>query len=209
LRDYQNKAYVQRYLHLVERVRTLEIDRVPGRTEFTEAVASYYFKLLAYKDEYEVARLYTNGDFMKKIKGRFEGDYKLKLHLAPPLFSRRNAHTGEPVKTTYGPWILSAMNLLARFKFLRGTALDPFGKTAERKMERRLIVEYEQTIEELLPALSKKNHALAVEIARIPEQIRGYDLVKQKHVETAKSQENELLKEFRSVVGNSTALKSA
>ncbi|HCV45394.1 MAG TPA: indolepyruvate ferredoxin oxidoreductase family protein, partial [Deltaproteobacteria bacterium] len=172
LRDYQNKSYVQRYLHLVERVRTLEIDRVPGSTEFTEAVASYYFKLLAYKDEYEVARLYTNGDFMQKIKGRFEGDYKLKLHLAPPLFSSRDAHSGEPVKTAYGAWILSAMNLLARFKFLRGTAFDPFGKTAERKMERRLIEEYEQTIEELLRGLSKKNHALAVEIARIPEQIR-------------------------------------
>ncbi len=208
LRDYQNKSYVQRYLHLVERVRTLEIDRVPGSTEFTEAVASYYFKLLAYKDEYEVARLYTNGDFMHKIKGRFEGDYKLKLHLAPPLFSRRDAHSGEPVKTAYGAWILSAMNLLARFKFLRGTAFDPFGKTAERKMERRLIEEYEQTIEELLRGLSKKNHALAVEIARIPEQIRGYDLVKQKHVESAKSQKNELLNEFRSNVGNSTALKS-
>ena len=208
LRDYQNKSYVQRYLHLVERVRTLEIDRVPGSTEFTEAVASYYFKLLAYKDEYEVARLYTNGDFMQKIKGRFEGDYKLKLHLAPPLFSSRDAHSGEPVKTAYGAWILSAMNLLARFKFLRGTAFDPFGKTAERKMERRLIEEYEQIIEELLRGLSKKNHALAVEIARIPEQIRGYDLVKQKHVESAKSQKNELLNEFRSNVGNSTALKS-
>ena len=208
LRDYQNKSYVQRYLHLVERVRTLEIDRVPGSTEFTEAVASYYFKLLAYKDEYEVARLYTNGDFMQKIKGRFEGDYKLKLHLAPPLFSSRDAHSGEPVKTAYGAWILSAMNLLARFKFLRGTAFDPFGKTAERKMERRLIEEYEQTIEELLRGLSKKNHALAVEIARIPEQIRGYDLVKQKHVVSAKSQENDLLKEFRSTMGNSAALKS-
>ena len=209
LKDYQNKAYVQRYLHLVERVRTLEIDRVPGSTEFTEAVAAYYFKLLAYKDEYEVARLYTNGDFMKKIKGRFEGDYKLKLHLAPPLFSKRNPHTGEPIKTAYGPWILSAMNLLARFKFLRGTAFDPFGKTAERKMERRLIEEYEQTIEELLPGLSKKNHALAVEIARIPEQIRGYDLVKQKHLESAKSQEKELLKEFSSSVGITATLKSA
>ena len=208
LRDYQNKSYVQRYLHLVERVRTLEIDRVPGSTEFTEAVASYYFKLLAYKDEYEVARLYTNGDFMQKIKGRFEGDYKLKLHLAPPLFSRRDVHSGEPVKTAYGAWILSAMNLLARFKFLRGTAFDPFGKTAERKMERRLIEEYEQIIEELLRGLSKKNHALAVEIARIPEQIRGYDLVKQKHVVSAKSQENDLLKEFRSTMGNSAALKS-
>lgn len=209
LKDYQNKAYVQRYLHLVERVRTLEIDRVPGSTEFTEAVAAYYFKLLAYKDEYEVARLYTNGDFMKKIKGRFEGDYKLKLHLAPPLFSKRNPHTGEPIKTAYGAWILSAMNLLAHFKFLRGTAFDPFGKTAERKMERRLIEEYEQTIEELLPRLSKKNHALAVEIARIPEQIRGYDLVKQKHLESAKSQEKELLKEFSSSVGITATLKSA
>jgi indolepyruvate ferredoxin oxidoreductase len=209
LKDYQNKAYVQRYLHLVERVRTLEIDRVPGSTKFTEAVASYYFKLLAYKDEYEVARLYTNGDFMKKIKGRFEGEFKLKLHLAPPLFSRRDVHTGEPVKTSYGPWILSVMNLLARFKFLRGTAFDPFGKTVERKMERRLIQEYEQTIEELLPGLSKKNHTLAVEIAKIPEQIRGYDLVKQKHVESAKLQENELLKEFKSTLGNSAPLKSA
>jgi len=104
---------------------------------------------------------------------------------------------------------LSAMNLLAHFKFLRGTAFDPFGKTAERKMERRLIEEYEQTIEELLPGLSKKNHALAVEIARIPEQIRGYDLVKQKHVESAKTQEKELLKEFSSTVGNTAALKSA
>jgi len=132
----------------------------------------------------------------------------LKLHLAPPLFSSRDAHNGEPVKTAYGAWILSAMNLLARFKFLRGTAFDPFGKTSERKMERRLIEEYEQTIEELLRGLSKKNHALAVEIARIPEQIRGYDLVKQKHVESAKSQKNELLNEFRSNVGNSTALKS-
>ncbi len=208
LRDYQNKSYVQRYLHLVERVRTIEIDRVPGSTEFTEAVASYFFKLLAYKDEYEVARLYTNGDFMHKIKGRFEGDYKLKLHLAPPLFSRRDAHSGEPVKTAYGAWILSAMNLLARFKFLRGTAFDPFGKTAERKMERRLIEEYEQTIEELLRGISKKNHALAVEIAKIPEQIRGYDQVKQKNVKSAKSQENDLLKEFRSTMGNSAALKS-
>jgi len=209
LKDYQNKAYVQRYLKLVERVRTLETDRIPGSTEFTEAVAYYYFKLLAYKDEYEVARLYTNGDFMKKIRGRFEGDFKLKLHLAPPLFSKRNPHTGEPIKTAYGQWMFSAMKFLARFKFLRGTAFDPFGKTVERKMERSLIQEYEKTIEELLRGLSKKNHVLAIEIAKIPEQIRGYDLVKQRHVDSVKLHEQELLEEFRNTSGIYATPKTA
>ena len=208
LKDYQNKGYVERYLHLVERVRTLETDRVPGSTELTEAMAYYYFKLLAYKDEYEVARLYTNGDFMQKIKDRFEGDFKLKVHLAPPLFSRRDIHNREPIKIAYGSWFLSVMNLLARFKFLRGTIFDPFGKTLERKMERRLIKQYEQTIEELLAGLSKKNHPLAVEIARIPEEIRGYDLVKQKNIVTAKLHEKKLLKEYRLTVQNSVGLRS-
>ena len=196
-------------MKLVERVRTLETDRVPGSVAFTEAVASYYYKLLAYKDEYEVARLYTNGDFMKKIRGRFEGDFKLKLHLAPPIFSKRDPHTGEPIKTAYGSWMLTAMKFLSRFKFLRGTAFDPFGKTVERKMERRLILEYEQTIEELLRGFSKKNHVLAVEIAKIPEHIRGYDLVKQRHVESAKSHEKLLLEEFRNSTGISATPKIA
>ncbi len=207
LTAYQNKAYAQRYLQMVERVRTVEIDRKPGSSVLTEAVARYYFKLMAYKDEYEVARLYTNGDFIKKIKGRFEGDFQLKLHLAPPLFSRRDPHTGEPVKTTYGAWMFSAMKLLTKFKFLRGTAFDPFGKTKERNLERQLIQQYEQTVEELLRGLTEKNHAVAVQIANIPEHIRGFDLVKQRHVESAKVREKELLEQFRESAGISAVSK--
>ena len=209
LTAYQNKAYAKHYLQLVERVRTIETDRLPGSLSLTEAVARYYFKLLAYKDEYEVARLYTNGDFMKKIRGRFEGDFRLKLHLAPPLFSHRDSHTGEPIKSAFSSWIFPVLKMLSRFKFLRGTAFDLFGKTKERRMERQLIQEYEQTIKELLLGLTKKNHNIALEIAKIPEQIRGYDMVKQRHFETAKSNEKKLLAKFRDSAKITVGLKSS
>ena len=209
LTAYQNKDYAKHYLQLVERVRTIETDRLPGSLSLTEAVARYYFKLLAYKDEYEVARLYTNGDFMKKIRGRFEGNFRLKLHLAPPLFSHRDSHTGEPIKSTFSSWIFPVLKMLSRFKFLRGTAFDLFGKTKERRMERQLIKEYEQTIKELLLGLTKKNHNIALEIAKIPEQIRGYDMVKQRHFETAKSNEKKLLAKFRDSAKITVGLKSS
>ena len=209
LTAYQNKAYAKHYLQLVERVRTIETDRLPGSLSLTEAVARYYFKLLAYKDEYEVARLYTNGDFLKKIRGRFEGNFRLKLHLAPPLFSHRDSHTGEPIKSTFSSWIFPVLKMLSRFKFLRGTAFDLFGKTKERRMERQLIQEYEQTIKELLLGLTKKNHNIALEIAKIPEQIRGYDMVKQRHFETAKSNEKKLLAKFRDSAKITVGLKSS
>ena len=209
LTAYQNKAYAKHYLQLVERVRTIETDRLPGSLSLTEAVARYYFKLLAYKDEYEVARLYTNGDFMKKIRGRFEGNFRLKLHLAPPLFSHRDSHTGEPIKSAFSSWIFPVLKMLSRFKFLRGTAFDLFGKTKERRMERQLIQEYEQTIKELLLGLTKKNHNIALEIAKIPEQIRGYDMVKQRHFETAKSNEKKLLAKFRDSAKITVGLKSS
>ena len=196
LKNYQNEKYGQRYLQMVERIRSIENDRVPGSTELTKTVAIYYYKLLAYKDEYEVARLYANGDFLKKLNGFFEGDFKLKFHLAPPLFSRRDFHTGELKKSTFGMWLLIAMKFLSRLKFLRGTIFDPFGKTRDRKMERQLIKDYELTLEKLLRGLSKKNHDVAIEIAKIPEMIRGYDLVKNRNVKSAKSQEKELLDDF-------------
>ena len=192
---------------MVERSRTIENDRKPGEYALTEAVARYYFKLLAYKDEYEVARLYTNGDFYKKLNDRFEGDFKLKLHLAPPLFSKRDPHTGEPIKSSFGHWMFSSMKILAKFKFLRGTLFDPFGKTKERKMERQLIKDYEQTIEELLRGLSDKNHSIATEIAKLPEHIRGFDLVKHRHMEKAKKREKELLEKFRKNSGFSSVTK--
>ena len=196
LTEYQNGAYAGGYAAFVSRVRAIEAQRTPGLTGLSEAVARYAFKLMAYKDEYEVARLYSTGDFEKRVRDTFDGDFKLNLNLAPPMFSKRD-HQGHLLKREYGPWIFTAFKLLKRLKFLRGTALDLFGKTAERRMERQLIVDYRQTVEELLAGLSLGNHALAVEIARIPEHIRGYGHVKEAQLHAAKTREAELLAKWR------------
>jgi indolepyruvate ferredoxin oxidoreductase len=147
----------------------------------TEAVTKYLFKLMAYKDEYEVARLHTDTAFHDKIKNLFEGEVKLSYHLAPPLISKKNSK-GELQKQPYGAWMLTGFKLLAKLKGLRGTAFDIFGKTEERKMERALITQYQASIEKLLPALSAANTATALEIARIPEQIKGFGHVKERNV---------------------------
>jgi indolepyruvate ferredoxin oxidoreductase len=197
LTDYQDAAYARRYRILVERVREAEAARVRGRTELVEAVARYYFKLLAYKDEYEVARLYTSGDFLAQLRRQFEGNPKLRIHLAPPLLAARDPETGHLKKRAYGRWMLRAMKHLARFKRLRGTPFDPFGYSAERRLERRLIAEYERLIEEALAALGPESYDAAVALARLPEQIRGFGHVKDRHLETAKQREAELLAALR------------
>jgi indolepyruvate ferredoxin oxidoreductase len=197
LTGYQNEAYAARYKALVERVISAEQERAPGLHGFAEAVARYYFKLLAYKDEYEVARLYTDGSFKKQISAQFEGDYRLEFNLAPPLWAEKDPASGHLTKRRYGPWMLTAFRLLAKFKGLRGTALDIFGYAAERKLERQLIADYERTICDLLGTLNHDNHALAIEIASIPEQIRGYGHVKQAHLDRAKAREAELLAVWR------------
>ncbi len=198
LTGYQNAAYAEWYRSLVERVKQAEIAKAKGLTGLAEAVARYYFKLLAYKDEYEVARLYADPAFMEKIRSQFEGDYKLHFHLAPPLFSKRDPVTGELRKSEYGTWVFSAFKVLAKLRGLRGTALDIFGYTPERRMERRLIGEYEAVIEEIIGKLGPDNHALAVKIASIPEEIRGYGHIKDRNLKTAKAKEVELLAAFRS-----------
>jgi indolepyruvate ferredoxin oxidoreductase len=192
LTAYQNATYATRYKALVERVRAVEQDRVGG-TKLAEAVARYYAKLLAYKDEYEVARLYATGEFMRKIDGMFEGDYRVNFHLAPPLLARPDPVTGEPRKMQFGPWMLRVFGLLAKLKGLRGTPLDVFGRTAERRMERALIGEYEGTVETLLRDLTRDNHALAVEIASLPEAIRGFGHIKAKSVSAARAKQTELM----------------
>jgi indolepyruvate ferredoxin oxidoreductase len=152
---------------------------------------------MAYKDEYEVARLFTQTDFVKKIEGQFEGDYTINMHLAPPLWAKVDPATGEPRKRKYGPWMLSAMRVLARMKFLRGSALDVFGYAKERRTERQLIADYEKTVGELLEKLEAKRIDLAAEIAAIPEFIRGYGHVKDRHLADAKSREAQLLEQWR------------
>jgi indolepyruvate ferredoxin oxidoreductase len=196
LTDYQDKAYAGRYVALVDKVRQAEARKADGSTALTAAVARYYFKLMAYKDEYEVARLYTTGDFQKRIAQQFEGDYKLHFNLAPPLFSKRDAD-GHLVKQEYGPWIFTAFKLIRKLKFLRGGAFDIFGKTEERRMERQLITDYASAVEELLGKLDAGNVALATEIASVPEHIRGYGHVKEAHFAKAKAREAELLARWR------------
>jgi indolepyruvate ferredoxin oxidoreductase len=193
LAAYQDAAYAKRYTDFVARVREAEAAKANGSTQLTSMVARYLFKLMAYKDEYEVARLYTQTDFLKRVEVQFEGDYVVNLHLAPPLWAKTDPATGEPRKRTYGPWMLKAMGLLAKMKGLRGGALDLFGYSAERRLERALIDEYRATIEGLLDGLTPERVALAAEIAAIPEFIRGYGHVKDRHLKDAKGREAQLL----------------
>ena len=197
LTAYQDEAYASRYRALVERARRAEELANPGSTAFTEAVARSYHKLLAYKDEYEVARLYTETGFLKRIESMFEGSWKLSFHLAPPLIAETDPVSGEPRKRAYGPWMLHAFRVLARLKRLRGTALDPFGYTKDRRIERQLIRDYEALLDELLADLTPETLATAVELASIPERIRGFGPVKERHLTHAKRREAELLKAFR------------
>jgi len=184
LTSYQDKAYADRYRAAVSKVRNAESAAAPASTELTEAVAKNLFKLMAYKDEYEVARLYTDGVFAKKLSEKFDGDFKLKFHLAPPLFAQRDRN-GRLMKKEYGGWMLKAFGLLAKLKFLRGTAFDPFGRTAERKTERQLVEDYFAMIEQRIAVLKAEQIPLLAKIARIPETIRGYGHIKEENIKKA------------------------
>ncbi|MFO1318234.1 MAG: indolepyruvate ferredoxin oxidoreductase family protein [Burkholderiales bacterium] len=197
LADYQDAAYAGRYRALIDEVRSAEQSKAAGFSGLTEAVARYHFKLMAYKDEYEVARLHTSPEFQAKLAAQFEGDYALRFHLAPPLFAKRDPVTGHLRKSEYGPWVRHAFGILARLRFLRGGAFDIFGYTQERRTERALIGEYESTVRELLRTLSHDNHAIAVQIASIPEEIRGFGHVKERHLTAARDKLTQLLATFR------------
>jgi len=205
LTGYQDAAYAGQYAAFVAQVRQAE--SALDSTRLTEAVARYLFKLMAYKDEYEVARLHTDVAFTAKIAGMFEGelgkDYKLVHHLAPPILGKVDAQ-GQPVKQAFGPWMRSAFGLLAKLKGLRGGLLDIFGKTAERRTERALIGEYRSTIEELLRGMNATNLDAALEIARLPEDIRGYGHVKARHLAAVKPKWERLLAQWR--VGGARAV---
>jgi indolepyruvate ferredoxin oxidoreductase len=205
LTAYQDAAWAARYRRSVEAARAREaaLGADPA-LPFTRAVATSLHRLMSYKDEYEVARLYTDGEFQRALGEQFEGELTLEFHMAPPLLARSEG--GEPPrKLRFGPWLLTAMRWLARGRALRGTVLDPFGRTEERRTERALIGEYRACIEELLKTLSAENRALAVEIARIPEEIRGFGHVKQRHLKAAKEKEAKLLAAYRAPVTSRAA----
>ncbi|MBF6615306.1 MAG: indolepyruvate ferredoxin oxidoreductase family protein [Candidimonas sp.] len=201
LTDYQHARYAQRYLDAVQGIREKETaltgrDRLP----LTRAVAANLAKLMAYKDEYEVARLYADPAFTDKLRAQFDGepgkDYQLHFHLAPPLFSKKN-DKGELIKRKYGPWIMSAFKVLARFKGLRGTPLDLFGKTHERRQERQLIADYFDLIDEFKRSLTHQNLAAAIELAKLPDDIRGFGHIKERNMQAAAQRRDQLLDSYR------------
>jgi len=197
LTAYQDAAYTRRYEALIRRVEAAEAARAKGAEGLTESVARGLYKLMAYKDEYEVARLYGDPAFRAELAAGFEGIERLELLLAPPLLSRPDPVTGKVRKRAFGPWIFTALGLLARFKRLRGTPFDPFGMTGERRDERALIGEYEAIVDELLERLGPENHALARRIAGVAETIRGFGHVKARNVAAARAEWASLMRTWR------------
>jgi indolepyruvate ferredoxin oxidoreductase len=202
LTAYQNTAYADSYRNFVDKVRLAEAPL--GKTALTEAVARYLFKLMAYKDEYEVARLHAETGFQEKIAAMFEGDYKVNYHLAPPLVARRN-EKGELQKKKYGPAMLTAFRVLAKLKGLRGTPFDIFGTTSERRAERALPAEYRQSIEQVIASLNAANHSQALEIARIPDQIKGFGHVKERNLVAARGHWQQLMAQWHDAQGERRA----
>jgi indolepyruvate ferredoxin oxidoreductase len=207
LTDYQDAALAERYRTRVATIAEAERTKAPGRAGLAEAVARGYHKLLAYKDEYEVARLFTDPAFEKALSEQFEAHGRLQLHLAPPLLSRRDKRTGEPRKMTFGRWMLPVFHLLARGKRLRGTAWDPFGYTQERRLERQMIADYEALLDEIATRLSPATHATAVALATLPLEIKGFGHIKARNHKLARAREATLLAELRNP--SPTLLKAA
>jgi indolepyruvate ferredoxin oxidoreductase len=196
LTDYQNKAYADRYRRLVATAAATEASRAPRTKGFAEAVVHGAFKLMAYKDEYEVARLFTASNFRQKLNDQFAGPYRIKFHLAPPLLARTDPASGRPEKITFGPWMLSAFRVLAKFRWLRGTPFDPFGRLADRRTERQLIKDYEAMVAIVGDKLSAENHDVAVELAQLPKTIRGYGPIKSSSIDAANKTRTDLLNQL-------------
>jgi indolepyruvate ferredoxin oxidoreductase len=197
LTAYQNRRLAKRYRKWVERVRKAESERAPDRVGLADAVARGLFKLMAVKDEYEVARLFSDGSFAQQLAATFEGEWRLEFHLAPPFLAKKDPITGLPAKRTFGPWMMKVFSLLAACRFLRGSAADPFRYLQERRVERQLLKDYEALIEELIESLCFDNHPIAVALAGIPLKIRGFGHVKARHLAAAKAEEAALLERFR------------
>ncbi|NDE24755.1 MAG: indolepyruvate ferredoxin oxidoreductase family protein, partial [Betaproteobacteria bacterium] len=194
LTAYQNTAYAKQYEDFVGLVKQKE--QALGQSLLTETVARQLFKLMAYKDEYEVARLHTDKQFLERVQTQFEGDFKVFYHLAPPLLAKRN-EKGHLIKQKMSPSTLLVFKALAHLKFLRGTAFDIFGKTEERQTERALIQEYKDAVTEVLASLTADNHALAVQLAKVPEQIKGFGHVKERNLSAAMVQWQNSMDAFR------------
>ena len=192
LADYQDEAYAARYRDRVSAIRRAEDEAAPGSTSVTEAAARNLFKLMAMKDEYEVARLYTDGSFARQLSAQFQDWDRLEFHLAPPILGRRGAD-GTPRKSRFGPWMMTGFRLLAKLKRLRGTALDVFGYTAERRMERALLAQYEADLAVIEKSLALETVDAAAALASVPALIRGYGHIRQANADKAAAERARLL----------------
>ena len=194
---YQNQSYADRYSNFVEKVSAAESQAVSGSTDLSDAVARSLYKLMAYKDEYEVARLYTDGRFKQALENQFQDGGTVKFHLAPPLFAKRDPDTGHLIKQEFGGWVFGAFKFLARLKGLRGTKFDPFGYSEERKSERNLIEDYKHTVDELLSNLSPENIGHATEIAELAMTVRGFGHVKEENLKRYQTQLPSMLRAYK------------
>lgn len=195
LSAYQSRRYAETYADFVRKVADVEAERLGG-DKFAREVAISLYKLMAYKDEYEVARLFTNGEFESRVRAQFEGDFRMKFHLAPPLFAKRDAN-GRLLKQQYGSWMLISFRFLSRMKALRGTVFDPFGYTHERRQERSSIKIFREDVERIVEALSEDNVTQAMELAKLPQSIRGFGHVRERNFLAAQEKRHELLQNFR------------
>ncbi|RPI34262.1 MAG: hypothetical protein EHM67_14655 [Hyphomicrobiaceae bacterium] len=207
LADYQDEALAERYRQRIAQIAEAERNKAPASSGLADAVARGYHKLLAYKDEYEVARLFTHPAFETALSEQFEARGKLSFHLAPPLLARHDKATGEPRKMQFGRWLLPVFRLLAKGRRLRGTAWDVFGYTQERQLERQMIADYELLLDEIGRRLSPQTHATAVALARLPLDIKGFGHIKLRNYKSAKAREAALLAKLRNPA--SPALKAA
>jgi indolepyruvate ferredoxin oxidoreductase len=205
LTGYQNVRYADRYARRIQSVRDAEMAKTPGNDGLTRAAARGYGRVMAYKDEYEVARLYVSRAFQDSLKQAFDGASRLEVLLSPPTLFGSRSRSAEPRKRAFGPWIFVVFRLLSRLKGLRGTRFDPFGRTAERRMERQVLADYERLLDEIVGALTPENHRLAVQLADLPESIRGFGHVKWRNLRQTEETKTGLLRDFRATTLPSAA----
>ena len=194
---YQSAGYAQRYLDQIEKVRSVDRDPEAGDS-LTHTVAQQLFKLMAYKDEYEVARLHSDDAFLTKLDAQFTGNYSIRFHLAPPLLSKANPNTGKVKKYEFGPWLMPVFRILAKLKWLRGTRWDVFALTSERRQEREDLVRYQVDLAEVCDRLAPDNYRAAQQLMNLPEKLRGYGHVKSRNREALLAARSQLLSEFYS-----------
>ena len=200
LERYQNGAYAERYRKSIDRLQAAAKAMTSDADELILVAARSLHKLMAYKDEYEVARLFASPEFKAKLDAQFEGSYRLRFNLSPPAFAPKDSVTGLPRKIALGGWMLAGFKLLAQFKFLRGTPFDPFGRTEERRLEAQLVRAYEADLQEVAAGLTAENQALALELLGLPELVRGYGHVKRRSVAAYQERRSALLDAWRNPI---------